>query len=312
VHHRRRSAWPARVTAWTALAALIVLAPRRAGAVSPAAEALFQEGRRLMAAGKTEEACLRFAESNALDPSSGELLNLALCHETLGRTATAWAEYRAAARLARKEGRDDRAGAADAKVAALEPSLARLTIVATTRVPSLKVVAEQGALDEGGLGVSVPIDPGRHQVTASAPGYRPWTGSIDVKSSEQRTLTIPALEVSLVAAPGRPPRRWSAFERYAAGGGAALVVAGAVFYGVAYEKLRSARAACDPFPGCTTAEADARQSTVNGWQELAIGAGVAGGALLLASGLHHWFGTTKPVVAIVDPLNEGLWIRGWF
>ena len=100
--------------------ALLGLVPVTAVAVSPAAEALFQEGRRLMAAGKTAEACARFAESYTQEASSGTLLNLALCHQKEGKTATAWTEYRNAARLARSQGREDRANAAEEKVAARE------------------------------------------------------------------------------------------------------------------------------------------------------------------------------------------------
>jgi hypothetical protein len=61
--------------------------------------------------------------ATAFEASSGTLLNLAFRHETLGKTAMAWAEYQAAVGLARKQGREDRAATADAKVAALEPRL---------------------------------------------------------------------------------------------------------------------------------------------------------------------------------------------
>jgi hypothetical protein len=180
-------------------ALLLAVAPTTALAVSPAAEALFREGRRLMAAGQTAEACARFTESNALEASSGKLLNLALCHETLGKTATAWAEYRAAARLAKTEGREDRAAVAHEKEVALDGHLARLTIIVTSPVPGLKIASEDGVLDIGGLNVAVPIDPGVHQLKASAPDYRPWSGPLEIGPGEQKTLTIPALKISPVS-----------------------------------------------------------------------------------------------------------------
>jgi hypothetical protein len=187
--------------------AFVALTTSTAGAVSPAAEALFEEGRRLMAAGNTAEACARFAESYALEASSGKLLNLALCHETEGKTATAWAEYRATARLARNEGREDRATTADQKVAALEPKLARLTTLAAKPVPGLKIASEDGWLGEGGLGLAVPIDPGVHRVTATAPGYRAWTASVEVQPNEQRALEIPPLAEEPKLAPAAPTLR---------------------------------------------------------------------------------------------------------
>src|SRR3954467_9213570 len=69
------------------------------------AEALFEEGRKLMAEGKAADACPKFADSEQLDASSSTLLNLASCYEKLGRTASAWATYREAASLASANGR---------------------------------------------------------------------------------------------------------------------------------------------------------------------------------------------------------------
>jgi hypothetical protein len=61
--------------------------------VKALAQSLFKEGRTLMTAGKTAEACDKFAESDRLDPEIGTHLNLAMCHETLGKTASAWVEF---------------------------------------------------------------------------------------------------------------------------------------------------------------------------------------------------------------------------
>src|ERR1019366_5157952 len=57
---------------------------------SVAAEALFEEGRSLVAAGKYAEACPKFADSERLGPSVATLLNLAKCWGRGGRTAPAW------------------------------------------------------------------------------------------------------------------------------------------------------------------------------------------------------------------------------
>src|SRR6266699_3327978 len=90
-------------------AALVGLPAKRAIAGSPAAEALFREGRQLLKEAQVDEACLKLAESYSQEPASGTLLNLARCHEIQGKIATAWAEYAAAARLSRTQGREDRA-----------------------------------------------------------------------------------------------------------------------------------------------------------------------------------------------------------
>src|SRR5271156_1769624 len=75
-------------------------APPASATDKVAAEALFEEGRRLVAAGSFADACPKFADSERLDPSGGALLNLASCYEKLGRSATAWVTYREAASAA--------------------------------------------------------------------------------------------------------------------------------------------------------------------------------------------------------------------
>ncbi len=88
--------------------ATLLLAPARASAESAAdqakAEALFGEGRRLLAASRFAEACPKFVESQRLDPAIGTQLNLGDCYEKTGRTASAWAVFRDAAAEAQKGG----------------------------------------------------------------------------------------------------------------------------------------------------------------------------------------------------------------
>ena len=311
---------------FVAAATLLAIVSTSARAVSPAAEALFQEGRRLLAAGQTDEACARLAESYAAEASSGTLLNLALCHEKQGKTATAWAEYRGAARLARNQGREDRAGAADDKVAMLEAKLPRLTSIPAKPVPGLKIATEDGTLGEGGLGVAVPVDPGSHKVTVSAPGYRPWATTLEMKEGEQRTLEIPELEAEPVLAavpatgtgspvvvvsgatvPGTVAPERSRLDLYLAGGGGLLLVGGGALWAIAYAKFQAAKDACNNGAGCSETDRSTRVSTIATLREIAVGSWIAGGALVVASGLGYAFRRTRaPVTVTVDPVNRGL------
>jgi hypothetical protein len=305
---------------------LLVLRSAPALALSPA-EASFHEGRRLLAAGQIDAACARFAESYTLVASSGTLLNLALCHETQGKIATAWTEYRAAARLAHNQGRDDRAAVADEKAASLEAKLPRLTLIASAAVPGLEIATEEGPLGEGGAGVAVPIDPGTHQVIARAPGYLPWTASVELKEAEQKTLEVPALEAkpappaasttprvaaptAAIALPNAAPAR-SNLERYLVYGGAVGLVAGTVLWSVAYAKFESAKDACNSVEGCS--DRDSRVSTIETLKTLSIGCWVVGGALVAASGLHYAFRKTRtPLTVSIDPMLGGLAVAGMF
>jgi hypothetical protein len=290
-----------------------------ARAASPAEES-FQEGRRLLAEGQTDQACLRFADSYAMVPSSGTLLNLAQCHQTQGKTATAWNEYRAAARLARNQGREDRAAVADSKAQALEPTLARVSVTAVEAVAGLRVTTEAGPLGEGGLKVDVPIDPGSHKLTATAPGYLPWTATVEVKEAEQLTVQIPKLEpepvlpalAKLADARSAESRR-SSVGLYLGAGGVVALGAGVALWSVAYSKLQSAKDACTQ--GCSQADRDNRVTDIQTLKHVAVGAWVVGGALV-ASGayliLRKGKESNRATTVALDPSLRGVLIQGTF
>src|SRR5579859_4583015 len=64
------------------------------------AEALFNEGVKLMESGQLGEACPKFAASQKLVRGIGVTLYLAECYERAGKTASAWAQFRLAESLA--------------------------------------------------------------------------------------------------------------------------------------------------------------------------------------------------------------------
>src|SRR5688500_5523674 len=74
-----------------------------------AAEALFDQGLRLMKQNSFSEACPKLEESNRIDPAVGTLLYLGECYERVGKTASAWATFREAASLATNSSQPDRA-----------------------------------------------------------------------------------------------------------------------------------------------------------------------------------------------------------
>jgi hypothetical protein len=114
---------------WPALArAQATPAPVTPGSDVAQAEALFNEAKELRDAGRFAEACPKFAESRRLGPGIGVTLHLADCYEKVGKTQSAWTEFRNAEKLAR-EREDKRADVASARAQALEPRLNRLTLV---------------------------------------------------------------------------------------------------------------------------------------------------------------------------------------
>jgi hypothetical protein len=178
------------------LAAILAhAAPARADA---AAEALFGEGRDLMAAGKIAEACDKYQRSQLLEPKVGTLLNLGDCRERQGQLANAWAAFMEASSLAIRDHDEDRSTEARRRAALLEPSLGSVTIKVTP-TPGLVITRNGQPVPAAAWDTSVPVDPGAHAIAASAPGYLPWSGKIEVAVGAHGDLAVPALAIDPAA-----------------------------------------------------------------------------------------------------------------
>jgi hypothetical protein len=278
-----------------ALALLVVVTTPGLVAAQPAvaasdrvgAEALFNEGRTLLAAGKYGEACAKFAASHRLEPAVGTLLNLGDCEERRGALATAWAHFREAVSLAATRN-DERARIALASAAALEPRLGHLRV----RVPagaSLRRDAE--AIDPALFGMEVPIDAGAHLLEASAPGKRIWKATVETENGLTTDVAVPALEDDAPPArptPVRPPETGGpqrTLGLVTAGFGVVGLGLGAAFGLGARARWSTVTEAC-PDRTCPTASArDAVQSAhdeAGRSATLSTVGFVAGGALLAA------------------------------
>lgn len=175
-----------------------------------AAEQLFVEGRALMAQQQFEAACPKLQASLELDPASGTQINLARCYENLGKLASAWRHYREASDRAVRDGNTERAQAARKFAAELEPRLPRLIIKLRSpagppgvpgmpALPALVVRRDGMPVSAALFGTAVYVDPGPHEVTATAPGRAPFSTTITVAEAATSTVEIP--ELALAAAP---------------------------------------------------------------------------------------------------------------
>lgn len=183
------------------VSATLLLGARGAECQSPgertSADALFEEGKRLLAEKRFADACARFEASQRLDPGVGTLLFLADCYDTVGRTASAWSTFREAASAARAGGQADRERVARERAAKLEQTLFKLTIVASAKVAAIPGIAvrRDGVMVSQDLwGVAVPVDPGTYHIEATAPGKLGWSTTLEVPVGKgSRVLEIPAL-----------------------------------------------------------------------------------------------------------------------
>lgn len=173
------------------------------------AQTLFDDGRVLMDKGLYAEACPKFAESQRLDPGGGTLLNLAVCHELEGKTATAWSEFRDALAQAVRDGRKDREVLANEHIASLAPKLVRLTVVVPdgVAVREPEITLDRSRLPRPAWGTAIPVDPGEHKVTVSGSGLPRWESEIAATGAGQSyRIEVPALDRPEACPPGTARR----------------------------------------------------------------------------------------------------------
>ncbi len=301
-----RSEWFARRLVQAAAALTILCAAGldvgRAADEEATARALFVEGRRLTAAGDYLAACPKFEDSYRLDPGIGTNFNLADCFEHIGRTASAWARFMDVAAATRAAGQTEREKVARARAQALEPRLARLTVVVRRFVDGLVVTRDGTPLGAASWGVPVPVDPGRHVIEATAPGKQSWSSTAEVPDrAEAVSIEVPALAdapMQLLVAAARPsdhqiePRRSRAMTGAAlatAGVGLAGLVAGTVFALEFESTNRQAKGICvDNADDCPPQQVDYHDHTLvprasRELEETYIAYGIAGAAIAAAA-----------------------------
>jgi hypothetical protein len=161
------------------------------------AEALFDQGVRLMKQNAFSDACPKLEESERIDPAVGTLLYLGECYERFGKTASAWATFREAASLASNSNQADRARVAGSRAQDIEPKLSRLSVELAPDVARIAgvVVKRSGQRLEPSLyGTPLPVDPGEYRIEVSAPGYETWSTPIKVESGgASASVRVPAL-----------------------------------------------------------------------------------------------------------------------
>jgi hypothetical protein len=166
------------------------------------AEALFAAGKQRLANNDYVAGCLLLAQSYLVDPATGSLLALALCHERQGKLASALHEYQEAVARSRREQRGDREQAAQAQIEALMPRLSTLTL--HPEEPGLQLVVRVNGelVPPDQLGRPQPMDGGFLLIEAEAEGKITWrTGVTIAESGEALSVTIPLMRTHAAAPP---------------------------------------------------------------------------------------------------------------
>lgn len=199
------------------------------------ADELFKRAEHAFDTGDYARACADFSESLKLGPKLGTLLNLALCHETVGKLVTAWSEFSHAAAWAAQNNQRDRLDFATKHVRALEPKLPRVVL----QLPPDRAIE---ALDLDGEPVPeqrwylpLYLDPGEHRIAVFVPGKQRTATAFRVTNAPGDQLVLvpsPPDEPGATtkkAAPPPPVRKDDTLAYVGLGAGAVGFAVGTAF-----------------------------------------------------------------------------------
>jgi hypothetical protein len=282
------------------------------------AQSLFDEARALMAQQSYAEACPKLNESYRLEPASGTLINLAICHEAEGKLAMAYVEYNETLSRAQREGRRERERFARQRLGALTPKLTILRVQVEAPREAPRVTLDRVELAAAAWGIAIPLDPGEHVVEASVPERPPFrTRVLAQGEGEARTVRVPAFGAGARggarAGGGSPFARAPSGQRTAAivagGVGLAGLGLGVVAGAVARTRWSDATDAC-PERRCADPRDVRLDAPAKAWADVAT-VSFVGGGLGLATGAVLWLtAPSKRVEPLVGPGAFGLQVRG--
>jgi len=219
------------------MAAWLVLSqPAEALAAEPSASEisvarrLFEEGAALENEGKWPQAAEKFRRAAAIKDTPGIRFHLARCEEERGALVEALLEYDRARELIERGAKapdvEKLLGPARERVQA---RVALLTLRLPSDVSHVMVEVDGKPLSSSVRGLPLPLNPGKHRLTAAASGRKTHTEEVELGAGESRELRIvlpPA--PAPVPAPGHPSGRVDApprsSEAATAGGGSARTI----------------------------------------------------------------------------------------
>jgi hypothetical protein len=209
---------------------------------------------------------------------------------------------------------DPRAQIAKKRAATLEPKLARITIRMASKPPELRVMRNGAAVDDAALETAMPVDAGPQEISATAPKFRPWGSTIEIRDGESKEVRIPDLEPEPAEErrTDMPPEDGSR-KKLALGleiGGGIALVSGLVIGGIAISKWSSVEDTCPDGRCPTDADRDRLAPDVSSARTLAtvstVVTGLGAAALIAGVVLHLSAPMRVAVVPFVDPKTAGL------
>ena len=201
------------------LALALTVPSRRATAQTAAdvsaARDLFIQGSELVQQGKWDEARERYERSLRLKRAAITLYSLGLAQKNTGRLVEALENMRAFLAEPSAEATRPYEKPAQQAIAELEKRVARIELhVEPARLSGIAVTIDGQAVPAAALGVPRLVNPGPHEVAATAPGYSAARASETVAEGAQATVK---LSLEKMAEPAALPKAPGAARRSSAG-----------------------------------------------------------------------------------------------
>jgi hypothetical protein len=205
------------------------------------ARAKFMQATELEQAGNYPAALQTFREVAQVRMTPQVRYHIALCEEKLGKLVTALGGYELALAEAEALGPEFQKEVMD-RASALRERIPKILIERGDGAKAATIELDGISLGASSIGIEVPIDPGPHSISAKAPGYEPFSSTVEVpeKQIERVSISLVKLKESespvigqngigqvVVAEPSKPSR----LVPYLVGGfGAAALINAGVFY----------------------------------------------------------------------------------
>lgn len=173
------------------------------------ARELFREALALEAAGDYATALSKLQQVASFKTTPQVSFNLGVCHEKMGKLVVALGHYRLAlADAAQDPALKKVAAEATRALGELEPKIPTLTLKRGKGADYATVTVDGREVNSAAVGTPMMLDPGTHNVEASADGFQNFKKQLRLDTSEKATLEI-------VLAPGAstpvlPPAKSSA------------------------------------------------------------------------------------------------------
>ena len=284
----------ARAVATIAMVALAWSPLAHAEDIHPTAQRLFQEASKLLNTDPIR-ACKLFEDSLAYERMRETLMNVANCHQKVGRLASAWRLYREAEPLfheAAAHAATRQQAATEEKLAAIAASMAAALVDRLPRIqlhvsaaPAGLTISSNGeVIPQSDWGKPMPVDPGTYKIRAEAPNYHSRDLSAEAREGETVRIDVELEPVPAPVLPPPPPPWWSRrVTIYSVGGvGVATLATGLTFGALAMSKIeRAKQLGCNyDTTICPDKEAQEVSDRAGLFSKIATSTSIAGGTLV--------------------------------